>query len=169
MTPGPDLTLRCRCGKVECVIRGEPILTAVCYCDDCQAAAAEIEAAGNGPPVTDPDGGTQLTLVRKDRFAVTTGADRLVARKRDAASPTNRRVASCCNSAMFLDFDRGPFWVSALASRITGTGPQIDMRIQTKYRTSPLPFPDNAPRYASYPKRFIAMMMWEWVKLKLGR
>ena len=161
--------LRCQCGAVECATDGAPISTAVCYCDDCQEAARQIEAQGSGPPVIDPDGGTGLSLVRNDRFYVRKGAELLRAHKLKAESPTSRYVATCCNSALYIGFDKGPFWVSVMRNRFTGAPPPVAMRIQTKYRTSPLPYPDDAPTYATFPKRFVAKLLWEWAKMLLGR
>lgn len=161
-----DLALRCACGAVECGIDGPPISTAVCYCDDCQEAARQIEALGNGPAITDADGGTALSLVRKDRFTIRKGADLLRAHKLKPDTVTNRYVTTCCNSALYLGFDKGPFWVSVMRNRFAGAPlPPVAMRIQAKYRTSSLPYPDDAPVYQSFPKSFVARLMWEWVKM----
>ena len=59
--PAPTHLLRCTCGAVQCVATGDPIGTAVCYCDDCQAAAKQIEALPGAATVMDSDGGTALT------------------------------------------------------------------------------------------------------------
>jgi hypothetical protein len=161
--------LRCRCGAVECVGQGKPIGTAVCYCDDCQAAGHELEALPGAEPVLEPDGGTALTLFRSNRFSATRGADKLVAHKLNPASVTNRMVASCCNSAMFLSFDKGPHWVSTMCNRFTGQQPPIQFRHMTKYRTSSLPYPDNVKSYPKFPVRFLGLLLRDWVAMKLGR
>lgn len=167
MEPGNSL-IRCQCGKVECRGQGAPVITAVCYCDDCQAAAREIEARG-GPPVADPDGGTALALIRTDRFTHTAGKDLLDSHRLRADSPTVREVASCCNSAMYLRFEDGRFWYSVMRNRFVGTQPAIGARLATKFRDSPLPWPDEAPRYSGFPARFILRMVGEWFLMKLGR
>lgn len=169
MAPIPSPNISCACGAVVCAVEGAPISTAVCYCDDCQEAARQIEAQGDGPPVMDADGGTGLSLVRDDRFTICKGAELLRAHKLKPDSATNRYVTTCCHSALYLGFDKGPFWVSVMRNRFTGTPPPVAMRIQTKYRTSTLPYPDDAPTYATFPKRFIATLMWEWGKKLLGR
>lgn len=147
--------LRCACGEVECLGWGAPIGTAACYCDDCQAAARAIEALPGAPPVADHDGGTALTLFDKRNFTVVRGAERLVAHRLRETSRTRRMIAGCCNSAMFLAFDRGPYWVSTMRNRFTGPAPAIEFRHMTKYRTSALPWPDDAPRSAGFAPRFI--------------
>lgn len=102
-----QITLRCQCGAVECTAQGRPFLSAVCYCDDCQEAARQIAATGNGPPVADPDGGTGLCLIRDDRFRIERGADLLKPHRLEPDSATSRMIAACCNSALFLSFSDG--------------------------------------------------------------
>lgn len=167
--PAETHLLRCQCGAVECVGQGAPIGTAVCYCDDCQAAGREIEALLGATSVLDPDGGTALTLFRANRFSATFGAEKLVPHKLRPDSVTNRMIASCCNSAMYLSFEKGPHWVSALRNRFVGTKPPIEYRHMTKYRTSPLPYPDELKTYPKFPVRFLALVLRDWVAMKLGR
>ena len=109
-------------------------MSAVCYCDDCQKGARQIEALPNAGAVADPDGGTPYILYRKDRFACTKGADLLKSYKLKQTSATNRVVATCCNSAMFVNFDRGPFWVTAYRARFHGDLPPLQLRICTKFK-----------------------------------
>jgi hypothetical protein len=161
--------LRCQCGAVECLGRGKPIGTAVCYCDDCQAAGHQLQALPGAPPVLDPDGGTALTLFRVSRFEVSRGADQLVPHRLKPESVTRRMVASCCNSTMFLAFDKGPHWVSTLRSRFVGKQPQIDYRHMTKFRTSEMPYPDTVATYPRFPVRFLATVLRDWLAMKLGR
>lgn len=162
-----DTTANCQCGQVVFEARGKPILSAVCYCDDCQAAAREIEAGG-GPPVADPDGGTALTLYREDRFVCVAGADRLQVHKLTPGSRTFRRVAACCGSAMNIGFENGPFWVSVMDNRLSPK-PVPEARIKTKFRTSDAPYPDDAPVYAHYSWSMIAKMLGARIGMILGR
>lgn len=164
-----DTILRCQCGLVECQGHGAPFLCAACYCDHCQEAAKQIEAGGRGPPVADPDGGTALCLIRNDKFTVERGIELLRPHHREPSSSTSRMVTSCCNTAMFLEFSDGRFWKSAMLSRIVGTKPKIEMRLCTRYRTSVLPWPDNAPRHAGFPVHSLLRVGRQWIAMKLGR
>jgi hypothetical protein len=167
--PGGTHLLRCQCGAVECTAHGAPILTTVCYCDDCQAAATLLEALPGAPAIRDADGGTVLTLFRANRFAPTKGADKLVAHKLKPESITSRMVASCCNSAMYLSFDKGPHWVSTLRNRLVGEKPPVKYRVMTRYRTSTLPYPDTAPTAKGFSLRFLGSMIRDAIAMKLGR
>ena len=161
--------LRCQCGAVECIGQGAPILTTVCYCDDCQAAARQLEALPGAPPMMDADGGTALTLFRANRFAAARGGERLVSHKLRPESITSRMVANCCNSAMYLAFDKGPHWVSTIRNRLVGDVPPVKYRVMTRYRTSTLPFPDNAPTAKGFSLRFLGSMIRDAIAAKVGR
>lgn len=161
---------RCACGKVTLALTGRPIVSVVCYCDDCQAAARRIEALTNAPPVAEPDGGSALLLYRKDRMSVVDGDQLLRADKLKPGSATNRMIATCCNTALFIGFDRGPHWVSVFRSRLAGDRPPIDMSIQTRFRRVDAPaLPDRPPHYATYPFGLLGKLVRARIAMLLGR
>jgi hypothetical protein len=154
--PKPQRTVACVCGRVRFRATGVPMGRAVCYCDDCQAAARLVEALPNAPRISDADGGTSYLTYRDDRFQCETGEDLLVAHRLKDSSPTRRLVASCCNSALYLKFEPG-FWASVYRTRMVDDDlPPPAMRIQTKFRTSDAPWPDQAPRFEGIPLRLFA-------------
>ena len=157
-SPKNKATARCLCGSVEFEVVGAPILCAVCYCDDCQEGARQIEALPNAPPVLDTDGGTPYLLYRKDRMKCSKGAEHLRDHKIKKDSPTRRVVASCCNSAMFLDFQKG-HWFSAYRARFEGSVPSLQMRIQTKFKSENSDIPNDVPSYPTYPFKFLAKLV----------
>lgn len=150
---------RCRCGGVEFEAIGAPIVSSVCYCADCQKGACLIEALPNADAVCGDDGGTPYILFRKDRFNCTKGASLLKSYKLKAESPTNRVVATCCNSAMFANFDKGPFWVSVYRSRFLGAVPPLEMRMCTKSKPSVVVIPADVPSYPGYPPVLILKLL----------
>jgi hypothetical protein len=110
-----------------------------------------------------------LTLIRANRFSVTAGADKLTAHKLRPNSNTSRMVASCCNSALYLAFDKGPHWVSTVSNRSVGEVPRPRYRVMTRYRTSPLPFPDSVPTAKRFSWPFLGTMIRDAIAQKLGR
>jgi hypothetical protein len=145
----PSLTRQssCACGRVQCRAIGAPIVSLVCYCDDCQEGARNIEALPNAASFRDDDGGTPLLTYRDDRFECSSGEELLVGYKLKESAPTHRMVASCCNSAMFLKYAPG-FWVSAYRARFEGDDlPPIEMRDQIEHRRADTPLPSDAPCY----------------------
>ena len=91
--PKNHMTASCSCGNVELEATGTPVLSNVCYCDDCQEGSRRIEALPNASPVRDPDGGTAYILYRKDRVKCSRGAPLLGDYKIREGSATNRVVA----------------------------------------------------------------------------
>ncbi|MCE9662696.1 hypothetical protein LY622_04515 [Halomonas sp. M5N1S17] len=159
---------RCACGGVELEVLGSPILGAACYCDDCQEGARQIEALPHACPVMGPDGGTEYLLYRKDRMRCSKGGDLMRDNKITTDSPTRRVVATCCNSAMFLDFQKG-HWFSVYRARFGGNAPPLQMRIQTKFKPENCDIPNDMPSYATYPFKFVAKLMASRVAMLVGR
>lgn len=143
------LTSSCQCGKVRCEAVGQPIISGVCYCDDCQAGSAKIAALDGAPQVCTSDGGTHYLTYRDDRFTCVEGQDLLRPIRMSPEAPTRRMVTSCCNSAMFLKFERG-HWTSAYAARFEEDVPPVEMRTQVQFRQTDVPFEDDAPRYQTF-------------------
>src|SRR5260370_32305448 len=151
MTRSPIMTATCSCGSVELNAFGRPIVRTVCYCGDCRKGADQIEALPGAGPVRDPDGGTAYILYRKDRIECSKGAELLRRYKLKETSVTNRVVAACCNSAVFMDFDRGPHWVSAYRARFHGERPPLQLRICTTSNLDAVPLPHPPPTHPGYP------------------
>lgn len=158
-TPRNHATARCSCGSVELEAIGAPIVSAVCYCDDCQEGSRLIEALPNARPVRDPDGGTAYLVYRKDRVKCSRGTQFLQGHKIREKSPTNRVVATCCNSAMFLNFDDGKHWVDIYRARFQGDIPPLQMRIFTKFKAENADMPNDVPSYPAFSLRFLAKLL----------
>lgn len=161
-------TAACACGRVRCEAIGAPTLTAVCYCGDCQAGGAAIEALAGAAPVRDPDGGTPYLTYRDDRFACVAGEELLVAQRLSDKAPTRRMVAACCNTGMFLKFEPG-HWVSAYRRRFAEPLPAIEMRTNLRRRRSDLPLPTDAPGYRAFPLKLFWRLIGARVAMALDR
>ena len=160
-------TSTCVCGRVRCQGVGTPILSAVCYCDDCQKGGHQIEGLPRASHVLDADGGTPYLTYRGDRFSCVLGADLLVGYKISDRAPTQRFVASCCNSGMFLKFEPG-HWVSAYRARFQGDLPSIEMRTQTKYRSADTEIPHDAPSYRTYRMKLFRRLLGARILMFIG-
>ncbi|MGQ9427227.1 GFA family protein [Gilvimarinus sp. F26214L] len=167
--PSTNYTIaQCACGDVQIELAGEPILGAACYCDDCQEGARQLESLPSASPIMSADGGTDVLLFRKDRMQCSKGSDLLRDYRIKDDSPTRRVVATCCNSAMFLDFKKG-HWVSVYRTRFDDDAPPIELRIQTRYRSNKDPVATKLPEYKSYPLRFISKLMAARIGMLIGR
>ncbi|MFY0614401.1 MAG: hypothetical protein JXQ99_22925 [Hyphomicrobiaceae bacterium] len=149
----------CVCGQVRCEAVGAPILSAVCYCDDCQSGGRLLEELPDAARVLDVDGGTAVLVYRTDRFRCVAGETLLRAFTLKERAYTERFVATCCNTAMYLKFRPG-HWVSVYRTRFEGDLPPIEMRSQIQFRKSETPFPDDAPRYRRFPLKLFGRLLW---------
>ena len=159
MAGNKQLSARCRCGAIELIASGRPIVTSICYCTDCQAAARQIAAHGDAPGVAGSDDGTEYLLFRKDRISCTKGAQRLEALRLTDTSATRRMIASCCGSPMYMAFDDMRHWVSVYRDRIVGDAPPLEMRICTRFRTSDEPLDSSISNYSGYAPRLMARLL----------
>jgi hypothetical protein len=130
----------------------------VCYCDDCQEGSRLVEALPNAPSIRDTDGGTPYLLYRKDRFKCSRGAELLQRLRIREKSPTKRIIASCCNSAIYLDFEKG-HWLSIYRARFAGAVPPVEMLIQTRFKPKNAGNSNDVPAYTGLPIRFISKLL----------
>jgi hypothetical protein len=162
------LDATCQCGKVRFAAVGPPILTGACYCASCQEAARQIAQTAPGPPILDGDSGTSFILYRKDRVQCTMGQEYLEERRLKRDSPTRRIIATCCNSAMFLDFTKG-HWLSMFRNRFATGAPPLQMRVMTKARRAGVQLADDLPNYAGHSGKFMLKLMAAWLAMGFRR
>jgi hypothetical protein len=166
---GSRITASCSCGAVEIEAVGRPIAAAICYCDDCQEAARRIEAMPGAPGFRETDGGTSLVVFRKDRIRCVRGEALLTKLKLRENSPTNRKIAECCNSVMLLDFDDSKHWADIYSARIAGAAPKPEMLICTKFAAQSPDDSRGIPAYSSYPPRFMLKLLGAWVAMLFSK
>jgi hypothetical protein len=159
---------RCACGSVEIEASGEPITSAVCYCDTCQEGSNQIAAATGAAPIADSDGGTEYVLYRKDRVDYSKGRELLRDYKLEEKSTTNRVVATCCNSAMVMRFDDGKHWVPMYRARFQGDKPPLEFRICTKFKPQTMDIPMDVPSSEMYPGNFMWKLLSSRIAMLLG-
>lgn len=162
------LSAICQCGKVKFEAVGPPILTASCYCTSCQEAGRQFEQLASAPPVLDADGGTGVILYRKDRVQCVMGQEYLGERRLKPDSPTRRVVATCCNSAMFLDFIKG-HWLSMYRNRFPAGAPPLEMRIMTKERRVGVELAGDLPNHSGYSARLMLKLIAAWITMGFRR
>jgi hypothetical protein len=70
---------------------------------------------------------------------------------------------------MFMNFDRGPHWVSAYRARFHGELPPLQHRICTKSKSDGVVLPDDIPNSPGYPPGVIVKLLAARVAMWLGR
>lgn len=162
------LVASCACGHVEFDALGEPIVTVACYCSSCQTAGRQFEALPSAPKVLDIDGGTPCVVYRKDRATCLKGAEKLEDRRLTPNSPTRRVLATCCNSAMFLDFTKG-HWISMYRARFENRAPPIEMRVMVADKAKDLVLSDDVPNDSGRSGKFMGKLLQARLAMLLGR
>jgi len=142
-------TFSCNCGIVSFEALGMPILSGMCYCDDCQAGSRQMEALGADSTCA-ADGGTHYLTWRDDRLKCLTGSDHLKGHKLRNNAPTERMLTTCCKTPMFLKFRWG-HWTSTYAARYLGDIPALQMRTQTQFARPGVALPNDVPSYRTFP------------------
>jgi hypothetical protein len=163
-----QLLATCQCGKVKFAAAGAPILTGSCLCASCQEAGRRLEQLASAPPVLDPDGGSAVIVYRKDRVQCVMGLEHLEEHRLKPESPTRRVVATCCNSAMFLDFTKG-HWLSMYRNRFPTGAPPLEMRVMTKDRRAGVVLADDVPNHSGFSGKFILKLLAARLAMGLRR
>ena len=154
----------CRCGEVAFEAVGAPIVSAICCCASCQQAARQFEALPGASPVLDAHGGTAFVLQRKDRVRFLRGGARLQTHRLKPDSPTRRVLATCCNTPMFAEFEKG-HWLSLYRDRFTESAPPPQMRVMTADRREDAPLPSDLPNYPGHTGKFMWKLLSAWAAM----
>jgi hypothetical protein len=96
------------------------------------------------------------------------GGERLEALRLKSDSPTRRMVATCCNSAMFLDFTKG-HWLSLYRARLSGPVRPLELRVMTANRREGVVLPDDVPNCATHSGKAIRKLLAAWVAMGFRR
>ncbi len=105
-----------------------------------------------------------MILYRKDRVQCVMGQEHLREYRLKPESPTRRVIATCCNSAMFLDFTRG-HWLSMFRNRFATGAPPIEIRIMTKERRAGVELADDLPNYSGHSGKAMLKLIGAWVAM----
>ena len=151
----------CECGQVVFQASGKPIATAVCYCEDCQAAGEVIERLENVHPFREADGGTPYVTLHDKNWTAIKGLELLEPFTLKPNSSTTRYVTTCCGSPIFLKYKPG-FWTSTYRSRYFDP-PELEWRNKIEKRKSELPYVDDIRRYKGFPLRLFGRLIRAWI------
>ena len=77
-------------------------------------------------------------------------------------------MATCCNSAMLLDFTKG-HWLSMFRSRFATGAPPLEMRLMTNERRAGVTLADDVPNHAGFSGRFMLKLIAAWIAMGFRR
>jgi hypothetical protein len=158
----------CQCDQTAVEVIGAPIVSVVCYCENCQAAGHAFERSDGAPRTVGVDGGTEYCLYRKDRVTVIRGGEYLQEHRLTPDSMVRRVLATCCNTPMFLDFTPG-HWLSVYRSRLPAVVQPSQMRVNTSERPEGVTLPDDIPNYPDHSPAFMIRLLLSWAAMGFRR
>ena len=165
-TPTTTTRLHCACKRVQLEVDREPILAAECHCTSCRTAGAKLQTLAGAPPLLEGNGGTDFVLYRKDRVRFVAGAELLEAFRLTPKSGTRRVVAGCCNTPMFLEFQKG-HWLSVYARRWpAATRPAMEVRTMTSDMPDASVLSNDIPNSKRQPLAFMAKLIGAWIGMR---
>jgi hypothetical protein len=97
-----------------------------------------------------------------------TGQQYLREQRLKPESATRRVVATCRNSAMFLDFTKG-HWLSMFRYRFATGGPPLEMRVMTAERRAGVVLADDVPNYPRHSGKFMLKLITAWIAMGFRR
>lgn len=157
--------LACRCGKVHLQVEKSPIIVSECHCTSCRTAGAKLQTLPDAQKLLEANGGTQFVLYRKDRVRFTKGAELLREFRLSPEAPTRRVVASCCNTAIFLEFEHG-HWLSLYGHLWPKDAmPQLDLRTMVSDRADGSALSDDVPSGKRATAGFYARLLGAWIAM----
>lgn len=152
-------TIHCTCRKVALALSGKAIASLACYCDDCQAAARQLEELPDARTIATADGGTEFVVYREDRLKTLQGAEHLKHYKLSGDSATTRVVAGCCNAPMVMEFSDFRHWASIYRARFEDDAPPLEVRMCTKFKPEGAEIPADVPSVSSYSLKFMGKLL----------
>ena len=164
MTTKP-IILTCTCRQVTLEVHGKPIISAECFCADCQNAGAFLQSLPGALPTLDHRGATRFVLYRKDKVLCANGRDHLREHRLSKASTTRRVVAVCCNTPVFLEF-AGGHWLSIYGGLwLAASLPALEIRTMTRSRPKGVVLPDDVPNPSTHTFSFYAKLFRAWAAM----
>lgn len=140
-------------------------MVSICYCESCQKAGDLLAKLGEAPAVMDKDGGTSFHMQRKDRVEFLKGQENLVGYYLNEKSSTQRVVAKCCQTPLFLEFMHG-HWLSVYAVNFKKEDQRpVDIRTMTQACKSDMIFNDDIPSPKTLTLTFMFNLMSAWAKM----
>jgi len=157
--------LECACGHLALEVTGEPILNAECCCNSCRTAAAKLRALPRAAPFPEPGLGTRFVLYRKDRVSFVQGVDMLKEFRLGPDATTRRVLATCCNTPVFLEFEKG-HWLSLYGCLWPADKlPPLEMRTMTSDLPAGTVLPADVPNGARQPLTFMLKLLGAWMAM----
>jgi hypothetical protein len=167
MTVGPERIASCHCGEVQIRAIGKPIVSAVCYCADCQAGGRQLEEVGARHDFQDAWGGSAYLVYRDDRILGLEESAKVQGFRIREGAPTTRFVTTCCKSALYLKHGPG-WWTSLYRVRFGDAAPPLEMRNNVRHVKDRATLPSDVPTYPGFPPSLFGKLLLARLGILIG-
>lgn len=157
--------ISCSCGHTRLELTAEPIASVECCCSSCREAAARMARLDGARPVLTDYSATPFVMYRKDRVRFLAGTENVKSFRLSSDASTDRVVATCCNTPVYLAF-KGGHWFSLYGILWPeGTLPPPEMRTMTSDLPDGASLPDDIPNAKKQSLGFFAKLFGAWVAM----
>ena len=124
-----------------------------------------MQKLDGAPPVMTDYDATPFIMVRKDRVRFLSGSEHLNSFRLSPDASSERVVATCCNTPVYLEFKNG-HWLSLYGALwAEGTLPPPKMRTMTSDLPDGTVLPDDIPNARKQSLGFFAKLFGAWVAM----
>lgn len=157
--------IQCSCGQTRLEITGKSIASVECCCTSCRDAGSRMQKLEGAPPVMTDYDATPFVMYRKDRVAFRSGKDHLKSFLVSPEASTERVIATCCNTPVYLLF-KGGHWLSLYGTLWPkGMMPPAEMRTMTSDLPESAVLPNNIPNAKRQSLGFFAKLFGAWAAM----
>lgn len=162
----PDMTpLQCMCGQTQLEVQGPPITSVECCCTSCRDAGIRMRKLDGARPVLTEYNATPFVMYRKDRVRFLAGTDILASFRLKPNSSSERVIATCCNTPVYLDFKHG-HWLSLYGLLWPeGTMPPAKMRTMASDLPEDVTLPGDILNAKKQSLGFFAKLFVAWIAM----
>lgn len=156
------LNIHCSCGQTQLEVIGKPIASVECCCTSCGEAGKRMQQLHNAPITLTEYDATPFVMYRKDRVSFLAGADSLKSFRLTPEASTERVVATCCNTPVYLSV-KGGHWLSLYGMLWPeGSLPPAEIRTMTSDLPDGAVLPDDILNAKKHSLGFFAKLFGAW-------
>lgn len=157
--------IQCSCGLTRLEVTGKSIASVECCCSSCREAGARMRQLDGAPPILTDYEATPFVMYRKDRVTFIAGTDHLKSFRLSPGASTERVIATCCNTPVYLAF-KGGHWLSLYGTLWPeGVRPPAEMRTMTSDLPEGTVLPDDIPNAQKHSLGFFAKLLGAWIAM----
>ncbi len=124
----------CLCGEIRYECQGEPVVSFICHCTDCQQFTGSVFAA--------------VVIFRKESFRILSGTPTKFAVTAESGKKVEREFCSKCGASLFEVLEKRPDFIAVAAGSFDDKAAFKPARhIWTKSQVATIQVNDDLPKF----------------------